>query len=108
MLGRIKDVQGELEENRPLQHGRQRLVQLGREGDQNAGAFRVALIRLPVVAALVPLLRPRAFLQREPGDEEKEKGEEDRAENGGVKCVSVGRAGYVAIGCWRYGDHIDC
>ena len=61
-----------------------------------------------MVAAFVSFLGPRPFLQREPRDKEKEECEEDGPENGGVKGVSVGRAGYVAIGCWRYSDHVDC
>lgn len=65
MLGRIEDVNGELQKQGALQESGQRRVELRGKRDQDAGAFGVAHVRVPVIAALVALLGAGPFLQGE-------------------------------------------
>ena len=108
VLRRVKDIDREVEEDRPLDERRQRRIQLRREWDEDAGPLRPALILLPALAALISLLRAGAFLQRQAGDEHEEDGEEDGAEDGGVlRGVGAGAGGDVVVGRRGEGDHED-
>ena len=81
----VKNVDGELEENSPLQDGGHLGVNLWREGNENARPVEPAFVGWPVVAVLIPLLRSGPFLQGQSGDEHQEHRQEDGAQDRSIQ-----------------------
>lgn len=108
MLRRIKHIHRPLAADRPLHNDGQPLPHRLRHGDENARLVQPALVRRPAGALLVALLRARALLQGQAGDEEEEGGEEDEADEGGEQGgAGAGAGGEEVVACWCDGDEVD-
>jgi hypothetical protein len=106
MLRWIKNVDGELEKNRALQNRGQLLVDLGWKWNEDACTVQVSRVLFPVVVLFISLLCPGAFLEGQPRHEHEKDGEEEWTKDSGVESF-VSLAMDVAIGCWRYCNHVD-